>query len=153
MRRLGLIPADATGTSLARSNRPAASNRPYRSVWRCGSFISTPLRMRSLSIEHYALAVSVRGPCPRCHHETEDGHPLYRSDGFLALRRGSAAYRQHLQDLVQYLRAGDLALRGEHEHFDHLRAAPRDVSGDDTPDMTVGQLADAWIDEIIIENR
>ncbi|MEV6303892.1 site-specific integrase [Actinoplanes sp. NPDC051861] len=45
------------------------------------------------------------------------------------------------------------ALRGEHEHFDHLRAAPRDASGDVTPDMTVEQLADAWIDEILIENR
>jgi hypothetical protein len=45
------------------------------------------------------------------------------------------------------------ALRGEHEHFDHLRAAPRDVSGDVTADMTVEQLADAWIDEILIENR
>ena len=45
------------------------------------------------------------------------------------------------------------ALRGEHEQFDHLRAAPRDVSGDVTADMTVEQLADAWIDEILIENR
>ncbi|MEU8606434.1 site-specific integrase [Actinoplanes sp. NPDC048791] len=45
------------------------------------------------------------------------------------------------------------ALRGEHEHFDLLRAAPRDASGDVTPDMTVEQLADAWIDEILIENR
>jgi integrase len=45
------------------------------------------------------------------------------------------------------------ALRGEHEHFDHLRAAPRDVSGDVTADMTVEQLADAWLDEILIENR
>ncbi|MFF5085033.1 tyrosine-type recombinase/integrase [Actinoplanes sp. NPDC000266] len=45
------------------------------------------------------------------------------------------------------------ALRGEHEHFDRLRAAPRDVSGEVTADMTVEQLGDAWIDEIIIENR
>ncbi|MFI5493526.1 tyrosine-type recombinase/integrase [Actinoplanes sp. NPDC051859] len=45
------------------------------------------------------------------------------------------------------------ALRGEHEHFDRLRAAPRDVSGDVTPDTTVEQLADAWTDEILIENR
>lgn len=45
------------------------------------------------------------------------------------------------------------ALRGEHEHLDHLRAASRDVSGDVTADMTVEQLADAWIDEILIENR
>lgn len=45
------------------------------------------------------------------------------------------------------------ALRGEHEHFDPLRAAPRDVRGDVTEDMTVEQLAAAWIDEIVIENR
>jgi integrase len=45
------------------------------------------------------------------------------------------------------------ALRGGHKHFEHLRAAPRDVSGDVTPDSTVEQLADAWIDEILIENR
>jgi len=45
------------------------------------------------------------------------------------------------------------ALRGEHEHFDHLRAAPRDVSGDVTSEMTIEQLADAWIDEILIEDR
>ncbi|MFI7543789.1 hypothetical protein [Actinoplanes sp. NPDC049599] len=45
------------------------------------------------------------------------------------------------------------ALRGEHEHFGHLRAASRDVSGDVTADMTVEQLADAWIDEILLENR
>jgi hypothetical protein len=45
------------------------------------------------------------------------------------------------------------ALRGEHEHFDRLRAAPRDVSGDVTPDTTVEQIADTWIDEILIENR
>jgi anti-sigma factor ChrR (cupin superfamily) len=45
------------------------------------------------------------------------------------------------------------ALRGEHERFDHLQAAPRDVSGDVTADLTVEQLADAWIDEIVIENR
>lgn len=45
------------------------------------------------------------------------------------------------------------ALRGEHEHFEHLRAAPRDVSSDVTPNSTVEQLADAWIDEILIENR
>ncbi|WP_305783726.1 tyrosine-type recombinase/integrase [Symbioplanes lichenis] len=45
------------------------------------------------------------------------------------------------------------ALRGEHEHFDRLRAAPRDVSGDVTADMTVEKLGDAWIDEILIENR
>jgi integrase len=45
------------------------------------------------------------------------------------------------------------ALRGDHAHFDHLRAASRDISGDVTADMTIGQLADAWIDEIVIENR
>ncbi len=45
------------------------------------------------------------------------------------------------------------ALRGEHEYFDHLRAAPRDVSGEVTADMTVEQLADVWLDEILIENR
>lgn len=45
------------------------------------------------------------------------------------------------------------ALRGEHDHFDHLRAAPRDVSGAVTADMTVEQLADVWIDEILVENR
>jgi integrase len=45
------------------------------------------------------------------------------------------------------------ALRGEHEQFDHLRAAPRDASSDVTADMTLEQLADAWIDEILIENR
>jgi integrase len=45
------------------------------------------------------------------------------------------------------------ALRGKHDHFDNLRAAPRDVGGDVTPEMTVEQLADAWIDEILIENR
>ncbi|WP_430791301.1 tyrosine-type recombinase/integrase [Actinoplanes sp. G11-F43] len=45
------------------------------------------------------------------------------------------------------------ALRGEHEHFDRLRAVPRDVSGEVTPDTTVEQLADAWIDEILIEDR
>ncbi|MEU4245035.1 hypothetical protein [Actinoplanes sp. NPDC026619] len=43
--------------------------------------------------------------------------------------------------------------RGGHEHFDHLRAAPRDVSADVTADMTVEQLADAWIDEILIDDR
>ncbi|MFI7543824.1 tyrosine-type recombinase/integrase [Actinoplanes sp. NPDC049599] len=45
------------------------------------------------------------------------------------------------------------ALRGEHEHLEHLRSASRDVSGDVTADMTVEQLADAWIDEILVENR
>jgi integrase len=45
------------------------------------------------------------------------------------------------------------ALHGEHDHFDHLRAAPRDVSGDVTPDVTVERLADAWIDEILLEGR
>ena len=45
------------------------------------------------------------------------------------------------------------ALRGAHEHFDRLRAASRDVSREVTADMTVEQLADAWIDEIIVENR
>lgn len=45
------------------------------------------------------------------------------------------------------------ALRGEHEHFGQLQTASRDVSGDVTADMTIEQLADAWIDEIVLENR
>ena len=45
------------------------------------------------------------------------------------------------------------ALRGAHEHLEHLRAAPRDADEDITPDMSLEQLANAWIDEITVENR
>ncbi|MFC7527594.1 hypothetical protein [Actinoplanes sp. GCM10030250] len=41
------------------------------------------------------------------------------------------------------------ALRGEHEHFDHLRAAPRDVSGDVTADMTIREATVGALDRYL----
>ena len=56
----------------------------------------------------YALEVEVTGPCPRCHHQTTDGHPLFRPEGFNATRRDSPAYRAFLAELDGLLHAGEL---------------------------------------------
>lgn len=44
-------------------------------------------------------------------------------------------------------------LNGIHTKFDVLRQAPRDIDAEVTADMTVEQLAEAWIDELFIEKR
>jgi integrase len=46
------------------------------------------------------------------------------------------------------------ALSGMHgDKFENLRMAPRDVDSEITADMTISQLADVWIDELLIEGR
>jgi hypothetical protein len=43
--------------------------------------------------DNHAIAVTVKGPCPRCAHTSTDGHPLYRFHGFSPDSTDKAALR------------------------------------------------------------